>query len=125
MGHYFYETQVAPEITAHTWQRILDSRSSIFCRVAEVGGEVGGFTVNNLHEGSWALTPICYLEDLFVAPSYRGYGVGRTLIQDLVDLGQSQGWSRLYWHTRRDNPARRLYDGFAKADDFVRYQLIL
>ncbi|HEY8263776.1 MAG TPA: GNAT family N-acetyltransferase, partial [Methyloceanibacter sp.] len=36
------------------------------------------------------------------------------------------GWSRLYWHTRESNvAARRLYDKFAKADDFVRYRLVL
>lgn len=27
------------------------------------------------------------------------------------------------WFTQRDNPARRLYDGFVDADDFVRYRL--
>ncbi|MFP3617112.1 GNAT family N-acetyltransferase, partial [Paraburkholderia sp. SIMBA_050] len=52
-------------------------------------------------------------------------GVGRRLIEDLVALGRARGWSRLYWHTRRDNPARKLYDTFVQADDFVRYQLAL
>jgi len=34
------------------------------------------------------------------------------------------GWSRLYWHTRAGNlAARRLYDAFVQADDFVRYRL--
>ena len=35
-------------------------------------------------------------------------------------------WSRLYWHTQQGNaPARRLYDKFAVADDFIRYRLTL
>lgn len=45
------------------------------------------------------------------------------LIADLVDRAKVKGWSRLYWHTRESNPARRLYDEFTKADDFVRYRL--
>ena len=83
-----------------------------------------GFSHSLLHEGTWVLAPICYLEDLYVDPSARGRGVGRALIADLVDMARTQGWSRLYWHTRRGNEAaRRVYDGFVKADDFVRYLL--
>jgi GNAT superfamily N-acetyltransferase len=67
--------------------------------------------------------PICYLEDLFVDPNYRNRGLGRLLIQDLVDLAKIRGWARLYWHTQAANPARRLYSEFAGADDFVRYRL--
>jgi ribosomal protein S18 acetylase RimI-like enzyme len=68
----------------------------------------------------------CYLEDLYVDPVVRGHGIGRALIDDLVRLGRDNGWSRIYWHTRQSNEAaRRLYDKFAKADDFVRYRLFL
>jgi ribosomal protein S18 acetylase RimI-like enzyme len=52
----------------------------------------------------------------------RGNGVGRLLLQDLVVLARQHGWSTLYWHTRSNNTtARRLYDTFSPADDFVRY----
>ena len=111
----FYEANVPETVTAETWRRILDPASAIFARLAEVGGEVVGFTVNVLHEGTWALAPVCYLEDMFVAPVQRRKGAGRRLIQDLVDLARLRGWSRLYWHTRAGNPARRLYDRFAAA----------
>ena len=56
----------------------------------------------------------------------RGHGIGRALIEDLLALARDRGWSRMYWHTNVSNQtARRLYDGFAKADDFVRYRMIL
>ena len=100
--------------------------SPLFGRIAEWKGEVAGFTVSVLHQGSWTLDPICYLEDLFVAPKARGHGIGRALIADLLARAKEHGWSRLYWHTRQGNaPARRLYDKFAVADDFVRYRLTL
>ena len=122
----FYESEVSDEVTAATWQRLLTPGSNMFGRIAEWQGAVAGFTVCVLHPGSWTLTPTCYLEDLFVDPEARGHGLGRALIDDLVRLGRDNGWSRIYWHTRRSNEAaRRLYDKFAEADDFVRYRLSL
>ncbi len=118
----FYEANIPETVTARTWQRILDPTSAIFGRLAVLNGEVVGFSVSVLHESSWTIAPLCYLEDLFVAPKFRGRGFGRLLIADLVDRAKSEGWSRLYWHTRANNPARRLYDEFAAADDFVRYR---
>lgn len=120
----FYETSVAAEVTAHTWRRILDPTTSMFGRLAIADQDVVGFTVNVIHEGTWTTSRICYLEDLFVDPSWRRKGIGRLLIQDLVELAGTNGWSRLYWHTRANNQARSLYDEFVKADDFVRYRLI-
>ncbi|MFO1101519.1 MAG: GNAT family N-acetyltransferase [Methylocystis sp.] len=122
----FYETSVPAEVTEHTLRRLLDQASALVGRIAEIDGRVAGFTVSALHESSWTTSPVCYLEDLFVDPSFRGAGVGRALIQDLIDLGRARGWSRLYWHTQADNQrARRLYDAFIEADDFVRYRLTL
>jgi GNAT superfamily N-acetyltransferase len=121
----FYETTVQETVTARTWQRILDPASPIFTRLAVVHDCVAGFSTSVLHEGTWVIAPICYLEDLFVAPQFRSRGLGRMLIADLVDRAKAKGWSRLYWHTRESNPARRLYDEFGKADDFVRYRLFI
>ena len=84
-----------------------------------------GFSISALHEGTWTLTPACYLEDLFVDPACRGVGIGRQLIQDLGDRARTENWSRLYWHTRYDNAAWYLYDKSVEADDFVRYRLML
>ena len=117
------DATVPNEVTAHTWARILDPASPVFCRLAVADGRIVGFAVCLLHEGSWALTPHCYLEDLFVAPESRGRGAGRALIEDIRALARAKGWNRLYWHTREDNPARRLYDGFAEASGMVVYKL--
>jgi GNAT superfamily N-acetyltransferase len=118
----FYEAEVDDVTTSRTLARILDPFAPLFARVVEVDGQVAGFAVCVLHEGTWVRTPICYLEDLFVDPAHRGAGLGRALIEDLLALGRGRGWSRLYWHTRQTNgAARRLYDRFVAADGFVRY----
>lgn len=124
--NHFYETNVPSEVSDATWRRMLDPTSPLFGRVAEYGGNVIGFSISAIHESTWRMAPICYLEDLFVDPGVRGGGIGSALITDLIDLGRERKWSRLYWHTRADNVvARRLYDRFVKADDFVRYRLNL
>lgn len=121
----FYEAEVSEAVTGGTWRRLLTPGSDMFGRIAEWQGAVVGFTVCVLHAGSWTLAPICYLEDLFVDAGARGHGIGHALIEDLVTLGREGGWSRIYWHTRQSNEtARRLYDKFAEADDFVRYRML-
>ena len=122
----FYKEALPPSVTDQTWSRILDPQSPIFARVALHESQVVGFALAVLHEGTWTTTPICYLEDLFVAPEVRGLGLGRALIDDLQAFARAQGWSRLYWHTESDNlRARALYDRYVPADPVVRYQLPL
>ena len=121
----FYKAQIPEAVTTSTWKRMLDPASAVFGRLAIVRTDVVGFTLSVLHEGTWTIAPICYLEDLFVDQNYRGRGLGRLLVQDLIDLAKTQNWSRVYWHTQATNPARSLYNEFVAADDFVRYKLIL
>jgi len=123
----FYEADVAADVTDTTWARSLIPGSGIFGRVAVAReGALAGFSLSILHPGTWRKEPLCYLEDLFVDPAWRGQGVGRLLIEDLIGLGKANGWATLYWHTRASNgAARRLYDQFTPADDFVRYRLSL
>lgn len=121
----FFRAAVPDAITEATWTRILDPGSPMFCRLAVSEEAAVGFAVCVLHEGTWVVRPICYLEDLFVDGAVRGQGAGRALIADLVSLGQARGWSRLYWNTDQANPARKLYDSFLPAETSVRYQIML
>lgn len=118
----FYGVQLADEVTQRTWKRILDPDSAVMCLVAEIDGRVVGFAHCVVHENTWETQPVCYLEDLFVAPEARGQGVATALIEWLRNAMRAEGWARLYWMTAADNAqARRVYDRFAQADGFVRY----
>ena len=119
----FYEAIIPEAVTATTWQRVLDPAFPMFGRIGVADGEVIGFCICVLHASTWTIGPVCYLEDLFVAPEFRGRGCARMLIADALERAKTNGWPQLYWHTRAGNPARRLYDEFAEADDFVRYRL--
>jgi hypothetical protein len=62
----FCETRVPDTMTARTWQRMLDPLSPIFGRRHR--SDDRRLYVAVLHEGTWTIAPICYLEDLFVEP---------------------------------------------------------
>ena len=127
-GQYcaFYKAEVTEYVTAKTWARILDPASPISCLMAFEGEEPLGFATYHAHPSTWSTADDCYLEDLFVAQSARGKGIGRALIDALREIGQTRGWNRLYWHTDADNhPARRLYDSYALSDGALRYRIKL
>jgi ribosomal protein S18 acetylase RimI-like enzyme len=118
----FYETSIPEPVTAETWRRLLDPARPMELLVAEQAGAVVGFVTYVLHPTTWGVEETCYLEDLFVSPAARGSGAGRALLEAVLERGRSEGWDKVYWHTRRDNArARALYDTFTEADDFVRY----
>ena len=122
----FYRVSLAPEVTAHTWARILDGASPLTARLARRGGVLVGFALHHHHASTWVLGDDCYLEDLFVTAAARSGGVGRALINDLMALARASGWHRLYWHTDQENlTARRLYDSFTPPDGHIRYRLKL
>ncbi len=122
----YYDTTLAPGVTAFTWTRLMDAASPLKLRLACQGGEALGFAIHQHHPSSWVLGDDCYLEDLFVSPAARGQGAGRALIEDLMALARARGWHRLYWNTDAGNAtARKLYDTFTRSDGHIRYRLTL
>jgi GNAT superfamily N-acetyltransferase len=122
----FYKAVVPDPVTQSTWERIMSNPARIGCRVALWNDQAVGLAHHVLHEGTWVIEPIAYLEDLFVEPAHRKHGIGKALIDDLLAMAKDRGWSRVYWHTQQDNhTARTLYDRYALADPFVRYTVRL
>ncbi len=121
----FYEREPSEAVTRHTWARIMDETCPVHAIVAEgAPGDVIGIANYVIHENTSSLTPVCYLEDLYVDPSRRAGGVGGQLIDWLIAEMKAQGWSRLYWQTKENNyRARGLYDKYTRHSGFVRYVL--
>jgi GNAT superfamily N-acetyltransferase len=120
----FYRVTLDPEVTAATWRRILDPASPVSMRVAEQDSELAGFAIHLSHPSTWVRNNDCYLEDLYLDAKFRGAGIGRALMDDLIAICRKNGWERLYWHTDEGNlRARKLYDSYVKHDGHVRYRM--
>jgi GNAT superfamily N-acetyltransferase len=121
----FYKREPSEALTSYTWKRIMDPGVPVHALVAEdAANGVVGIANYLIHEHTLGLTPACYLGDLFVDPVQRAAGVGKRLIDWLVEEMKRKGWCRLYWHTRLNNyRARGLYDKFTPHSDFVRYTI--
>lgn len=123
----FYGEALSEETTNTTWSRLMDPASSMRGWGAfDAEGRLIAFAHTVLHPHTWSPKTLCYLEDLFVAQPFRGRDVGYSLLNFLWRKAEEDGWGRLYWHTETTNTAaRRLYDRFRPADNYVRYTLRL
>lgn len=122
----FYQSSLADEITDLLWQRIMDPAHEIQCRVAASDdGNLVGMVHFFPHAHTWYAQPVCYLNDLFVLPGIRGAGVGKMLIDAVIDAARQQGWVEVYWHTQSHNSvARNLYDKITGGTDgFINYTI--
>lgn len=120
----FYGEALLQEITDHVFARLADPGDDEMFGLVAVDGEddVVGLANVVVHANTWSDRDDAYLEDLATREDMRGTGVGRALIEALVDRGRRQGWRRVHWHTEQSNArARRLYDGVGDLTDDVRY----
>ena len=120
----FYKSKLPDEQYELAWQRI-NSDFNINALLAELDGQVVGFTHYIFRPSTWEVEDFCYLEDLYVDSKVRGAGVGRALIKAVEEIAIASGSKRLYWTTAPDNEtARKLYDKVAITDR-VQYKIYL
>ena len=125
----FYE-RVGPSalpdaITQSTWQRFFDTYEPVHALVAEEDGQLLGLVHYLYHRSTTHIGPNCYLQDLFTAEAARGKGVGRALIDAVIDISKAAGCGRVYWHTRDTNvTAQRLYNQVAEGGGVMVYRKI-
>ena len=78
--------------------------------IAEVDGEAVGLCLYFGSYSTWRGTPGIYVQDLVVADSARGLGVGRRLLAATAAVARARGGSYLRLSVDDDNPrAREFY----------------
>ena len=119
----FYNAEIAAETSALTWQRFLDPAEPMFAALAWQDGVAVGLVHWIFHRSCWTVSDYCYLQDLYVAETVRGGGVGRALIEQVYAAAQAYGANRVHWLTQEDNTqARQLYDRIASRSGFIQYR---
>ena len=120
----FYKSTLSNEQTEFTFKRLINHDQKMYGFVAENENGVIGFTHCLFRPSTWTETDYCYLEDLFVDSNIRGKGVGRALINRVVELAKEKNSKRVYWTTQEFNKtARVLYDSITSVSEFVQYRL--
>jgi ribosomal protein S18 acetylase RimI-like enzyme len=92
------------------------------------GGPPQGVAQVRFRFGVWWDVEDCWLEDLFVASSARGSGLGRALAQAVLDRAAARGCRRVELDVSEGNlPALRLYEslGFASGTDAAGRDLLM
>jgi GNAT superfamily N-acetyltransferase len=65
--------------------------------IAEADGVAAGFALYFFSYSTWHGQPGIYLEDLFVAPAFRGLGIGKALLQRVAAIAVEKNCSRINW----------------------------
>ena len=118
-------TALPSRITETTWSRFFDDYEPMHALVAEQSGLLLGLAHFLYHRSTISLGPTCYLQDLFTAEQARGKGVGRALIDAVVERAKLAGAARVYWQTHETNAvAMRLYDQLAEKFGFIVYRKV-
>lgn len=77
--------------------------------VAEVEGTVVGFALYYIRFSTWKGQRM-YLEDLIVTEEWRGKGIGKQLLDQLIVVAQEKGFSGMLWQVLDWNePAINFY----------------
>lgn len=84
----------------------------VFAMFAELDGAPVGFALWFYTFSTFTGRPTLYVEDVFVEPSHRGGGIGRTLFAALAERAVAEGCTRMEWSVLNWNePAIRFYRG--------------
>ncbi|UUZ84260.1 GNAT family N-acetyltransferase [Paenibacillus sp. P26] len=124
----FYGQSSDPAQAARFLKELQEGGHSVifFAYAGSSRSDVLGFTQLYPSFSSVSMRPIWILNDLFVASSARGRGVGRRLMQAAKEYAEATGALRLELSTARDNhTAQRLYEslGYVRDETFYHYSL--
>ena len=119
----FYDKPPDPRVAEQFIRERLTKKESVIF-LAERGGEALGFVQLFPSFSSFSAFRLWVLNDLFVAPSARGLGVGRALMEEARAHAIRTGARRLTLETVVENhAARSLYEslGYVVADESARF----
>ena len=93
--------------------------------MAELDGVPVGFALTFRNYSTWEGRSGLFVEDLYVQPHARKFGVGRTLLAAVARRAVERGCKRVELNVLNWNPARGFYDriGFKQLEEWLPYRL--
>lgn len=120
----FYHTELPDSVYDMSFARMTDPAVTDYHGLIARDDEApAGIAHYIFHRHGWRIEDVCYLQDLYVAPQYRGTGAGRALIEAVYAAADRAGCGDVYWLTETTNAtARALYDRIGTATPFIKYR---
>ena len=79
--------------------------------MAEIDGKTVGHALYFYNYSTFAGKPGIYLEDLYVRPEYRGLGIGKSLLKQIISIAKEENCGRVEWSVLDWNePAIKFYN---------------
>ena len=94
--------QQTPEKLYITLDQLIADEQYFQCLVAEVEGRIVGFASFFFAYYSWTGRGV-YLDDLYVKEDSRKYGIGKRLLNGVIDLAKADGCKTVRWLVSRWN----------------------
>ena len=121
----FYRLEPSEEVVSRAWGWFMDPTHECKALVAESGDELLGFAHHRRFSSPYTGTSHIFLDDLFTAPTARGRGVGRALIERLTEMAAAEGRAGVQWMTAEDNlQAQALYNTLATRTSWLTYEAV-
>ena len=120
----FYKSEMNDKILEILWKWLHDKNHEVQGLVYEVDNNIVGLAHYRRMPRPLKGKNICFLDDLFVDPDYRGKKIGEKILNELKKISKSKGWNLIRWITREDNlRAKNLYDRVAEKTNWDLYEL--
>ncbi|MEO6357505.1 MAG: GNAT family N-acetyltransferase [Ferruginibacter sp.] len=95
--------QKTPEKVSITLQEMVANGNLFQCFVAETGdNKIVGFASFFFAYYSWSGKAI-YLDDLYVTNAYRKQGIGKMLLQQIIELAKNSSCKKVRWQVSKWN----------------------
>ena len=94
--------------------------------IASYEGSIVGFALFFTNFSTFLAKPGIYLEDLYVKPQFRGKGIGKKLLLELVQIAKQREYGRVEWAVLDwNNPAIQFYRslGAQPQDEWTVYRI--
>jgi len=120
----FYKVEMNQTILNTVWNWLADEKHELNCLVCEFEKKIVGLAHYRRMPSPLRGKNIGFLDDLFVAPEFRGLKIGEKIILSLKVISEDNEWGMIRWITRSDNlRAKSLYDRLSNKTDWEMYEL--
>ena len=120
----FYKSPINDKILDTVWSWLMDENHEVKGIVYEINGNLAALAHYRAMPSPLRGKYICFLDDLYVDPSYRNQKIGQKLINEIKVISKSEKWDLVRWITRKDNmKAKSLYDKISEKTNWEVYEM--